>query len=145
MTVQELLKRKGNIVYSIDPDATVYESIEKMANLNIGALLVMREQKLVGIITERDYRNKVILMGRTSKNTPVKDIMVREVFCVNPTNSINLCMQIMTQKRIRHLPVVNQGEVTGVISIGDVVKSVIDHQKVEIKSLRNYIAGVYPA
>lgn len=145
MTVHELLKRKGDEVYSIEPDATVYDAIAKMANLNIGALLVMQGQKLVGIISERDYRNKVILMGRTSKATPVNEIMVKDVFCVNPTNSVNLCMQIMTQKKIRHLPVVDESKVVGVISIGDVVKSVIDHQKVEINSLRNYIAGEYPA
>lgn len=145
MTVHELLKRKDNKIYSIEPDASVYDAIEKMANLNIGALLVMQQHKLLGIISERDYRNKVILKGRTSKTTPVKDIMVSNVFCVNTTNSVTLCMQLMTHKKIRHLPVLSGETVVGVISIGDVVKSVIDHQKVEIKSLRNYIAGEYPA
>lgn len=145
MTVHELLKRKGNTVYSIEPDASVYDAIAKMANLNIGALLVMQDDRMVGIISERDYRNKVILKGRTSKTTPVEDIMVADVFCVNPTNTVNLCMQIMTQKKIRHLPVVDEDKVVGVISIGDVVKTVIDHQKVEINSLRTYIAGEYPA
>ncbi len=144
MTVQDILKHKGSKVYSVHPNETVYDAIKKMADLNIGALLVLDEGKIKGIISERDYRNKVILKGRTSATTPVKEIMVRSVFCVNCSDSINLCMQLMTHKKIRHLPVLDQGKLAGIISIGDVVKSVIDEQKVEIDSLRNYIAGSYP-
>ncbi|MDZ7755528.1 CBS domain-containing protein [Rhodohalobacter sp.] len=144
MTVKDILNRKGSTVYSVHPNETVYDAIKKMADLNIGALLVLDDGKVKGIISERDYRNKIILKGRTSASTPVKDIMVKQVFCVNSSDSINLCMQLMTEKKIRHLPVLNNGDLAGIISIGDVVKSVIDDQKVEIDSLRNYIAGSYP-
>lgn len=145
MTVKEILNRKGNQIYSVRPDDSVYDAIKKMADLNIGALLVIDEnEKLKGILSERDYRNKVILKGRTSATTPVKDIMVKQVFCVNSYDSVNLCMGLMTEKKIRHLPVLDDGKLSGIISIGDVVKSVIDEQKVEIDSLRNFIAGGYP-
>ncbi len=144
MTVKDILNRKGSTVYSVHPNETVYDAIKKMADLNIGALLVLDDGKVKGIISERDYRNKVILKGRTSASTPVKDIMVKQVFCVNSSDSINLCMQLMTEKKIRHLPVLNNGDLAGIISIGDVVKSVIEDQKIEINSLRNYIAGSYP-
>ena len=144
MTVKDIINQKGSTVYSVHPNETVYDAIKKMADLNIGALLVLDDDKIKGIISERDYRNKVILKGRTSTSTPVKDIMVRQVFCVNSSDSINLCMQLMTEKKIRHLPVLDNGSLAGIISIGDVVKSVINDQKVEIDSLRNYIAGSYP-
>ena len=144
MTVKDILNRKGSTVYSVHPNETVYDAIKKMADLNIGALLVLDDGKVKGIISERDYRNKIILKGRTSASTPVKDIMVKQVFCVNSSDSINLCMQLMTEKKIRHLPVLNNGDLAGIISIGDVVKSVIENQKIEINSLRNYIAGSYP-
>jgi len=144
MTVKDILNRKGSTVYSVHPNETVYDAIKKMADLNIGALLVLDDGKVKGIISERDYRNKIILKGRTSASTPVKDIMVKQVFCVNSSDSINLCMQLMTEKKIRHLPVLNNGDLVGIVSIGDIVKSVIEDQKVEINSLRNYIAGSYP-
>jgi CBS domain-containing protein len=144
MTVKDILNRKGNQVYSVHPRETVYDAIKKMADLNIGALMVLENEKIVGIISERDYRNKVILKGRTSSSTPVNEIMVKQVFCVNSTDNINLCMQLMTEKKIRHLPVLDNGKLVGIISIGDVVKSVIDKQKVEIDGLRNYITGSYP-
>ena len=145
MTVKEILKRKGDQVYSIHPDDTVYNAIKKMADLNIGALIVLdKDDKLVGIISERDYRNKVILKGRASSDTPVKDIMAKQVFCVTSKDNVNLCMSLMTEKKIRHLPVLDGNKLSGMISIGDVVKSVIDKQKVEIDSLRNYIVGGYP-
>jgi|SRR6056297_607802 CBS domain-containing protein len=144
MTVKDILNRKGSTVYSVHPNETVYDAIKKMADLNIGALLVLDDGKVKGIISERDYRNKIILKGRTSASTPVKDIMVKQVFCVNSSDSINLCMQLMTEKKIRHLPVLNNGDLAGIVSIGDIVKSVIEDQKVEINSLRNYIAGSYP-
>lgn len=144
MQVKELLSKKGNEIHSIAPDKTVYESIDKMAQHNIGALLVTKGETLVGIISERDYRNKVILKGRTSKETKVHEIMTDEVYRVSSSDTVNLCMQLMTEKKIRHLPVIDNEKIVGVISIGDVVKSVIEKQEVEIKSLRTYIGGEYP-
>ncbi len=147
MKVKDLLEKKGTEIYSVGPDESVLEAISKMAELNIGALVVMDNETLVGIISERDYRNKIILKGRTSKDTPVSQIMVDKVICVEPNDNINLCMQLMTNKKIRHLPVLDNDSLVGVISIGDVVKAVIESQKNEIDSLRNYIAtgGGYPA
>ncbi|HKL15248.1 MAG TPA: CBS domain-containing protein [Balneolaceae bacterium] len=147
MKVKDLLEKKGTEIYSVGPDESVLEAISKMAELNIGALVVMENDTLVGIISERDYRNKIILKGRTSKDTQVSQIMVDKVICVEPTDNINLCMQLMTNKKIRHLPVLQNDSLVGVISIGDVVKAVIESQRNEIDSLRNYIAtgGGYPA
>jgi len=144
MKVKDILKQKGSEIYSIESDKTVYEAINKMSDLNIGALLVIDNEKLVGILSERDYRDKIILKGRQSKTTNVGEIMTNQVFCVTPNDDVNVCMKIMTVKRIRHLPVLDGDNLAGVISIGDVVKSVIDQQKVEIDSLKNYIAGSYP-
>lgn len=141
MLVKNLLHKKGTEIYSVTPNETVYAAIEKMADLDIGALVVMSGDKLEGIISERDYRNKVILMGRASKTTSVRDIMSDKVICVTPDDSVNLCMQLMTDKRIRHLPVLEDEKLVGVISIGDVVKSVIENQKSEIDSLRDYITS----
>ena len=147
MKVKDLLEKKGTEIYSVSPNISVLEAISKMAELNIGALVVMENDTLVGIISERDYRNKIILKGRTSKDTQVSQIMVDKVICVEPTDNINLCMQLMTNKKIRHLPVLQNDSLVGVISIGDVVKAVIESQRNEIDSLRNYIAtgGGYPA
>jgi len=144
MKVRDILHQKGNDIYTIKPYETVFDAIKKMSDYNIGALLVVDDDKLQGIISERDYRDKVVLMGRQSKSTPVKDIMSDQVFCIKPDDDIQLCMKLMTVKRIRHLPVLDENEITGVISIGDVVKAVIDEQKYEIDSLRNYISGGYP-
>lgn len=141
MKVIDLLSSKGTKIYSARSDDTVYDAIKKMSELGIGALLVIDNDKLEGIISERDYRDKVILKGRQSKNTPVKDIMTSKVICVKSEDDVKLCMRLMTEHKIRHLPVIDEHKLSGVISIGDVVKSVIDQQKVEIKSLRNYIAG----
>lgn len=145
MTVKDILKRKGNQVYSVSPNETVYDAIKKMSDLNIGALLVLDHGKIAGIISERDYRDKVILKGRASTSTPVKDIMVDNVFCVNSSDNIKHCMRVMTDKKIRHLPVLDDGKLAGMISIGDAVKAVINGQRVEINSLRHYITGNYPA
>lgn len=147
MKVKDILDKKGTDIYSVSPDESVLEAISKMAERNIGALVVTKNESLVGIISERDYRNKIILKGRTSKDTKVSQIMVDEVVCVKPSDNINLCMQLMTNKKIRHLPVMKDEALVGVISIGDVVKAVIESQKNEIDSLRNYIAtgGGYPA
>jgi CBS domain-containing protein len=144
MKVKDILHNKGSEIYSTTPDEMVYDAIKKMSEFNVGAFLVLENDKLVGILSERDYRDKVILQGRQSKTTPVKDIMTRQVFCVHSTDDVQLCMKLMTVKKIRHLPVLDDGELSGVISIGDVVKSVIDRQKVEIDELRSYIGGNYP-
>ncbi|MEX0722370.1 MAG: CBS domain-containing protein [Gracilimonas sp.] len=144
MQVSEILNRKGRDIYSVQPDETVYNAIAKMAELNVGALLVMEQERLAGIISERDYRNKVILQGRTSKTTAVKEIMTDQVIQVKPSDTVNLCMQLMTEHKIRHLPIVNEEKVVGVVSIGDLVKTIIAKQKVEIDSLRDYIGGGYP-
>lgn len=145
MKVREILNQKGFEIYSIGSDDTVYDAIKKMSDLGIGVLLVIDDNQLHGIISERDYRDKVILKGRKSKTTPVKDIMTSSVICVKSNDDVKVCMKLMTEKKIRHLPVMDSEKLQGVISIGDVVKSVIDQQKVEIKSLRNYISGgAYP-
>ncbi|MDX1640686.1 MAG: CBS domain-containing protein [Balneolaceae bacterium] len=141
MKVRDLLNQKGSEIYSIDSNSTVYNAIKKMSDLGIGALLVIDDDRLTGIISERDYRDKVILKGRQSKNTPVKDIMTDQVYTVNSEDDIKLCMRMMTDRKIRHLPVMDDDKLRGVISIGDVVKTIIDRQKGEIDSLRNYIAG----
>lgn len=147
MIVQDILSKKGDVVYHISPDATVFEAIKKMEDHDIGALLVMKDDhdQLEGIISDKDYRNKIILKGRTSKETLVKEIMTSKLFTVTARDSIENCMAIMTEKRIRHLPVMNDdNKVVGIISIGDTVKSIIDRQKIEISDLRHYISGSYP-
>lgn len=146
MLVRDILKSKGTNVYSIAPDQTVYEAIAKMDELNIGALLVVNNQRLKGIISERDYRSKVILKGRSSKSTDVSEIMTEDVYYVSPADSVNNCMSIMTEKKIRHLPVMEGDDIVGVVSIGDLVKNIISQQKFEIKNLRHYIQGegTYP-
>ncbi len=144
MKVKEILKQKGSDIHSVESDKTVYQAIKQMSDLNIGALLVIEDGKLTGILSERDYRDKVILKGRQSKTTNVGEIMTRQVFCVTLQDDVKVCMKIMTVKRIRHLPVLDGDDLVGVISIGDVVKSVIDRQKFEIDSLKSYIAGNYP-
>jgi len=141
MLVRDILKSKGTKVYSIAPEQTVYEAIAKMDDLDIGALIVLNDQELKGIISERDYRSKVILKGRSSKNTAVSEIMTPDVYCVNPNDSVETCMSIMTESKIRHLPVIDNNDVVGVVSIGDLVKNIISQQKFEIKNLRHYIQG----
>ncbi|MGM0545754.1 MAG: CBS domain-containing protein [Bacteroidota bacterium] len=141
MLVRDILKNKGTKVYSVAPNETVYQAISKMDKLNIGALVVLEDQQLKGIISERDYRSKVILKGRSSKTTDVHEIMTADVYCVTPAESVEACMSIMTDKKIRHLPVMDGDVVTGVISIGDLVKSIISKQKFEIKNMRQYIRG----
>jgi len=147
MKVQDILNQKGSTVYSITPDATVYDAVSKMSKLEVGALLVMEGDSLVGIISERDYRDKVILKGRTSRDTKVIEIMTKDLITVTPDDKVKLCMQHMTDKKIRHLPVLEGNKVAGVISIGDMVKAIIDSQKNEIESMREYISsgGNYPS
>jgi CBS domain-containing protein len=140
-TVKQLLQVKGRDVWSVTPDASVYEALVYMAEKNVGALLVLDGEQLAGIFSERDYARKVVLRGKTSKDTPVADIMTSRVVYVRPDQTIEDCMALMTDKHIRHLPVLDQGEVVGVISIGDVVKAIISEQTFIIEQLENYIAG----
>ena len=140
-TVRQLLEAKSPEVIAIGPDAPVIDAIRLMAERQIGALLVMEGPRLAGILSERDYARKVVLQGRSSKDTPVRAIMTAEVVTVAPGDSIDHCMQLVTDRRIRHLPVVDGGEVIGVLSIGDLVKTVIELQRRDIDQLQRYIAS----
>ena len=139
VTAERLLGRKGGQVFSIGPDAPVLEALRMMADHSIGAVLVMRGAELLGILSERDYARKVVLLGKASKDTPVRDIMTSKVVCIRPTNTVDECMALMTDKRIRHLPVLAEKHVVGVISIGDVVKETIAEQRFIIAQLEHYI------
>ena len=141
MLVRDILHNKGNKVYAIAPNETVYDAISKMDKQDVGALLVTENNTLVGIISERDYRSKVILQGRSSKSTDVREIMTDDVIYVTKDDSVERCMTIMTEHKIRHLPVMKKDQILGVVSIGDLVKSIISKQKVEIKNMRQYIQG----
>src|SRR3972149_1255902 len=140
-TGRQLLRGKGEAVHSIAPQSTVYDALKLMAERNVGALVVVEGGRLAGIMSERDYARKVVLLGRFSKEIPVADIMTREVVFVRPSDSVETCMALMTQKRIRHLPVLEEGVLVGVISIGDVVKSIIDDQQFTIQQLEQYLMG----
>jgi CBS domain-containing protein len=141
-TVKELLRVKGYQVWSIGPDATVYEALTLMAEKDVGALLVLDSAgQLVGILSERDYARKIVLKGKTSRETPVREIMTEKVVWVRPDQTIEECMALMTNKHIRHLPVMEEGRLLGVISIGDVVKDIISEQEFVIAQLENYITG----
>jgi CBS domain-containing protein len=141
LTVNSLLESKGRQVWSISPAAWVYEALSLMAEKNIGALLVMESDRVVGIISERDYARKIILRGKNSTNTPVREIMTSPVISVTADQSIEYCMELMTEKRIRHLPVYTDERLVGIISIGDVVKALISEQEFIIEQLENYITG----
>jgi CBS domain-containing protein len=139
MNVRQLLDSKGREVFSIAPGAAVLEAIRMMAERHVGALLVMQGETLSGIVSERDYARKVILMGRSSADTPVKDIMSTPVLTVQPETTVERCMQLMTEQRVRHLPVTEGGRVVGMVSIGDLVKAVIAAQQQQIEQLESYI------
>jgi len=140
-TVKHVLQAKGHDIWSISPDALVYDALKLMADKGVGALLVLEGEKLVGVISERDYARKVILKGKSSLDTPVREIMTQKVICVRPEQTIEGCMALMTEKRIRHLPVLVEDQVIGVVSIGDLVKAVIAEKDFLIKQLENYITG----
>ncbi|HUJ53766.1 MAG TPA: CBS domain-containing protein [Steroidobacteraceae bacterium] len=137
--VRQLLEHKGRAIFWVEPETPVLEAIRAMAAHHVGALLVMQGEALRGIVSERDYARKVILLGRSSADTPVRDIMSSPVITVSPDTSVQTCMQLMTDKRVRHLPVVDAARVVGMVSIGDLVKAVIAEQQQQIEQLEQYI------
>jgi CBS domain-containing protein len=140
-TVRQILQRKPAGVWTVGPQATAYEALALMAQMNIGAVLVMEDEALVGIFSERDYARKVILMGRSSRETAVSDLMSHPVVSVNPDIPIEACMALMTERHFRHLPVVEEGRLIGIVSIGDIGKAIIADQRIAIHDLESYITG----
>jgi CBS domain-containing protein len=142
-TVEDILKEKGREVWVISPHATILEALRLMAEKDVGALVVVEDDQIVGIISERDYARKIALRGKSSVNTPIKEIMTDKVYYVNPKTTVQECLALITQQSIRHLPVLENGKLVGLISIGDVVKSIIDEQETTITQLSDYITGKY--
>ncbi len=140
-TVRDILQTKGNDVYTIEKEASVYDALRLMDQLNIGSLVVVDKGDLAGMLTERDYASKIILKGKQSKTTPIKDVMTKKLVVAKRKTTIDECMGLMTSKRVRHLPVVKKNKLVGLISIGDVVKEIIDEQNVVIGQLESYIYG----
>lgn len=140
-TVEQLIHAKGSEIWSIAPQATTYNALQIMAEKNVGALLVMEKEKLVGIFSERDYARKVILKDKSSKNTSVGELMTREVFYIDANSTLEESMALMTAKRIRHLPVLKNNQLVGIVTLGDVVKQIISDQKFAIRELEKYITG----
>jgi CBS domain-containing protein len=141
VSVRQVLEAKGAQVHSVSPGASVFEALEVMAKHDIGAVVVAEGECIAGIFTERDYARKVILKGKASKETRVGDLMTPNVLTVSPSQSVDDCMQLMTENRVRHLPVVDRGRLVGIVTIGDAVKTVIAHQEATIRQLSSYIAG----
>jgi CBS domain-containing protein len=141
ITADDLLAQKGHVIVSIDPDKSVYEALKLLAENNIGALLVFKSEKLIGVFSERDYARKLALKGKFSKDTAIREVMTENVITVSSDCNLEQCMEVMTYKHIRHLPVVQDGRVTGIISIGDIVKAIISDQKSTIGFLEDYIKG----
>jgi CBS domain-containing protein len=140
-TVERLLETKGHVVWSITPDASVFEAVQLMAEKGVGALMVLEGRQLVGIVSERDYAREIVLKDRSSKATPVSEIMTRKVLYVRPEQSLEECMALMTEKNLRHLPVLDGSRLVGVISMRDVVKNLISEKQFLIEQLENYISG----
>ena len=140
MKVADILKAKGSFVYSITSDATVYDALKTMAEKNIGALMVIEQEKLIGIFSERDYARKIVLQGKASHDTAVSEIMTGKVLTVLSDDSLEHCMSLMSKNKVRHLPVVDNEKVTGIISISDVVTAIIENQQETIKHLQEYIS-----
>lgn len=141
ISIRTILRDKGSEIYSVSPDTTVREALQKMSDVNVGALLVLDGGRLVGIISERDYARKIILKGRASADTPVSTIMSTKVICAQLDQTVEDCMSMMTAKAIRHLPVLENNDVVGIVSIGDLVKAIIGEQQFVIEQLENYIQG----
>ena len=142
--IDEILHQKRGDLFTISPDATVFDAIVRMAEKNIGALLVMSGEGLVGVVSERDYTRKVALKGKSSRDTRVGDIVTTPVISVSPSHTVEQCMRLMTENRVRHLPVLEGNEVIGIVSIGDLVNWIISAQSVTITQLESYISGQYP-
>lgn len=140
-SIRSILKTKDGNVHSVSPETSVFDALQHMAQANVGALLVMQDKKLVGIVSERDYARKIVLKGRTSPDTPVSAIMSTKVLCATPEQTVGECMGLMTAKAIRHLPVLEHKAVIGIVSIGDLVKAIISEQQFVIEQLENYIHG----
>lgn len=140
-SIRDILRGKGMTVHSTSPNETVFDALQTMSDANVGALVVLEDSKLVGIVSERDYARKVVLKGRTSPDTQVRDIMSSKVVCATPEQTVQECMATMTTKAIRHLPVLENKSVIGVVSIGDLVKAIIGEQQFMIEQLENYIHG----
>ncbi len=141
--VSQFLEKKGHDVWWVAPETTVFDALQLMAKKKVGALLVLEEDSLVGVFSERDYARKVTLKGKSSKDTPVRDIMSTKIVCVTPNQSTEECMSLMTEKRVRHLPVMDGEKLIGIISIGDVVKAVIADREDIIEQLEHYITGTF--
>jgi CBS domain-containing protein len=141
--VSDVLKEKGSDVCIISPTSTVYQGLQLMAEKDVGAVLIMENRELIGIFTERDYARKVILHGKSSLTTPIKELMVKDILYVSPSDTIDDCMAIMSDKHLRHLPVMQDGELVGLVSMRDVVHHLIQHKNFKIKELERYITGSY--
>ncbi|NNF17938.1 MAG: CBS domain-containing protein [Gammaproteobacteria bacterium] len=139
--VKDILAHKSNQVWSVTPDTTVFDALKKMSDKSIGSLLVMEGEKLVGLFSERDYARKVVLHDKSSRTMPVTEIMTRRILCVSPERSVEECMALMTDQRVRHLPVIENKQVVGVVSIGDLVKAIMHDQQILIDQLQQYITG----
>lgn len=144
-SVRTLLQRKGTSVITISPDATVYDCIQTMVDHNVGSILVVEADDLVGIFTERDYLRRIVLMNRTSRETTVREAMTSEVMVATLDTTVEECLALMTEARCRHLPVVHNSRIKGLVSIGDCVKDLLRNAKAEVNSLQNYVMGRYPA
>lgn len=140
-SVKDILQEKGTQVYSISPDAKVYQALQMMADKNVGALMVMEGDTVAGLISERDYARKIVLKGKFSKDVPVREIMTADVIRISPDVDVEECMELMTDKRVRHLPVFKNDRLIGIISIGDIVKAIIEHKEEIIEQLEAYIKG----
>ena len=140
-TVNDILQEKGAEVYSISPDAKVYDALQMMADKNVGALMVIENDTTMGLVSERDYARKIVLKGKLSRDVPVRDIMTTEMVCVHPNEDVERCMELMTNKRVRHLPVFDGDRLMGLVSIGDIVNTIIRHKEEIIEQLENYIMG----
>lgn len=140
-TASDIIAYKGRTVWSVSPDDTVLHALGVMAEQEIGAVLVLEGNRLAGILSERDYARKVVLMGRSSRESAIRDVMTRDVICVRPDHTIEECLALMTERRVRHLPVIDKGALCGLVSIGDLVKATIAEQEYVIEQLQHYIAG----